>query len=110
MLSVVHQQKEYTKTITADSKPDAEREWKLFSAEVIQGKAVSGDTPKMTLAAFYHYWKHHHAEKNLERTSIAYNNALFTRIEAALGHLKMDKVLPRHILAFLDQLAAVDAS
>ena len=110
LLSVVHQQKEYTKTITAESKPDAEREWKLFSAEVIQNKVVSGDTPKMTLAAFYRYWKHHHAEKNLERTSIAYNNALFARIEAALGHLKMDKVLPRHILAFLDQLAAVDAS
>ena len=110
LLSVVHQQREYTKTIKAESKADAERFWKLFAAEVIQGKAISGDTPKMTLTEFFAYWKHHHAEKNLERTTIAYNNSLFARIGAALGHLKMDKVLPRHVFAFLDQLAAPNAS
>jgi len=68
--------KEHTRTITAETKPDAEREWKLFSAEVIQGKVVSGDTPKMTLAAFYRYGSIITLKK-LERTSIAYNNSTF---------------------------------
>ncbi|MBP2637762.1 MAG: integrase family protein [Firmicutes bacterium] len=109
LLSVKYQQKEYTKTVYTESKNEADRLWKLFASEVIQGNALSGDTQKMTLLQFYDYWKRHYAVKNNELTTIAYDDSLFIRAGATLGHLKIDKILPRHILEFLDQLSAPDA-
>lgn len=110
LISVKHQQKEYTKTVHAESKSEAERLWKLFAAEVIQGKAISGDTQKMTLLQFYDYFKKHHMEKNNSPATIQYNQNLFQRIGSSLGHLKIDKIAPRHVLEFIDQISAPDVS
>lgn len=35
---------------------------------------------------------------------------MFERIEAALGHLRIDKITPKQILQFFEQLRAPDAS
>jgi integrase len=110
LLSVKHEQKEYTKTVNAATLPEVEKLWKLFSAEVLKGHALVSGKKKMTLDEFYIYWKQYYAESNLEQTTIVYNDNLFTRIRESLGHLKIDKVLPRHILEFVDQLGAPDAA
>jgi len=84
LLSVVHQQKEYTKTIKAYSRLEAEQHWKLFAADVLQGHALAAGTERMTVTEFYCYWNYHHADKNLQKKTIAYKNALFARIDASL--------------------------
>lgn len=110
LLTVVHEQKEYTKTIKADSKPEAEQEWTLFAADVLKGKALSGDAKKMTLKQFYDYWKEKHANNNYAKTTLAtYENA-FVRIEASMGHLYLHKIKPSHIVDFLAQLNSPTAS
>jgi integrase len=88
---------------------EVEKQYSLFLAEVTQGKVLTYGKERMTIQEFYAYWKHHYCETNNEVTTVAYNDALFTRIDAALGHLRIDKVQPRHILAFLEQLRAPDA-
>lgn len=96
----------YTKTVICETQEEAENQYILFAADCLKGKVLVAGTQKMTLAEFYQYWKQHHAKKNLEKTTIVYNDALFDRIEEGLGHLKIDKVLPRHILEFIDQISA----
>ena len=109
-LSVVHEQQTYRKTITADSKLEADQEWKLFAADVLKGHALSTDVEKMTLAQFWEYWNIHYANEHLEDTTRAVNEDVYQRIEAALGHQRLDKILPRHILEFYEQLKAPNAS
>jgi len=101
-------QKMARKTVHCTAK-EAEREYAKFLTEVSQGKALISGKERMTLKKFYDYWNHHHSEANSEATTLAYNKALFIRVNAALGHLRMDKIQPRHILALLDQLRAPDA-
>ncbi|MEN6411202.1 MAG: site-specific integrase [Veillonellales bacterium] len=110
LLTVVHEQKEYTKTIQAESKPEAEQQWTLFAAEVLKGKVLSGDSDKMTLAQFYEYWKKHYAEDHLEITTRTLLEGVYDRIGAALGHIRIDKITPKQILNFYEQLRAPDAS
>jgi len=109
LLTVVHEQQEYTTTIKVDTLLEAEQQWKLFAADVLKGKALAASKEKMTLSEFYQYWKHHHAEPNLEKTTLKYNDDLFVRIELGLGHLRIDKITVRQILEFIDQLKAPDA-
>jgi integrase len=110
LLTVVHQQEEYTLTIKADSDLEAEQQWKLFAADVLRGNAISVGTEKMTLTKFYDYWLIHYAKEHLEDTTQVVEEKIFERIDAALGHLRIDKILPKHILEFFEQLKAPDAS
>jgi integrase len=110
LLTVVHEQQEYTNTIKADTKLEAEQAWKLFAADVLKGNALSAGTEKMTLSQFYDYWKMHYADEHLELTTRTTAENVFERIEGALGHLRIDKITPRHILKFFEQLKKSDAS
>lgn len=103
-------QRVYTKTIHAESDEEAEKQYVLFEAACLEGKALLAGDKKMTLTEFYDYWKHHHADKNLEMSTVYYNDNLFTRIKAVLGALRIDKIKPKHILSFIDQISAPDAS
>lgn len=102
-------QQVYTKTIQAANITDVETEYTLFAAACLQGKVIAAGKEKMTLAEFYDYWKHHHAEQNHEATTLEYNENLFTRIKQGLGHLKIDKITVRQVMEFVDQLKAPDA-
>lgn len=110
LLSVVHRQKEYTKTVHASSMEEAKQQYTLFAAEVLKGRALSGDTKKMTLDVFHEYWIKHYSNGRLSPASVALNDFLYQRIGKALGHLRIDKIEARHILNFIDQLRQPDAS
>jgi integrase len=103
-------QRVYTKTIHVESDEEAEKQYVLFEAACLQGKALLAGDKKMTLKEFYAYWKHHHVENNLEASTAYYNENIFTRIEAVLGAMRIDKIKPKHILSFIDQISAPDAS
>lgn len=64
----------------------------------------------MTLNQFHEYWKKHYAEEHLELTTRTLVEGIYDRIDGALGHLRIDKITPKHILDFYEQLKAPDAS
>jgi hypothetical protein len=84
--------------------------YKLFTAECLQGKVLISGTKRMTLTEFYEYWSHHFAKEHLQITTCSINRKIFERIEATLGHLKIDKITPKKILEFIDQLKQPNAS
>ncbi|MBU2703174.1 integrase [Sporomusaceae bacterium BoRhaA] len=99
----------HTKTVhvTSDSpdkqEQEARKQLALFQQDIEKGE--SSNSGKMTLSQFYDYWKENYALKNHEIKTLAYNENLFTRIKQALGKKRIDQIEPRHIQAFLKNMA-----
>lgn len=110
LLTVVYQQKEYTKTVHVDTKAEAEKEWTFFANEVYNERVVAKCDGNMPLDSFYLYWYKNHAEVHLEVNTLAITNSVYQRISAALGHLKLFAIKPRHIMEFQKQLSSPTAS
>lgn len=89
-------------TVEAQEK-EARRQLALFIADIEKGNTANSG--KMTLAQFYDYWKANYARKNHEPTTLAYNDFIFARIKEALGHKRLDKIEPKNLLAFYNNLA-----
>lgn len=93
----------HTTTVKASSDREAAKQYALFLANIQKGQvATSG---KMTLKEFYQYFIEHYAKQNNQPGTIVYNNDLFVRINHALGHLRLDKIEPKHLLSFYNNLA-----
>ena len=73
-----------------------------FEQEVQQG--VLGGA-ELTVDEFMEKWIHEYAERQLKAKTVADYKKLIPRISAALGHIRLDKLRPGHILQFYDQLA-----
>ena len=82
---------------------EAKRELALFLADVEQGKVAQGGN--MLLRNFYCYWKENYALPHLEKTTITAYDYIFPRIDAALGHKKINQIEPKHVLLFLKNLS-----
>ena len=67
-----------------------------------KGSGISGGN--MRLADFAEVWFRDYAEKQLKPQTVADYRYLLPRVNAALGHLAIEKIQPRHILAFYDNL------
>jgi Site-specific recombinase XerD len=98
----------FTKTVKCDTKAEAERQFKLFEAECLQGLVIPSGKAKITLSQLYAYWLTHHGEPNLAKKTLSYYQYLSERTLAALGHLKLENISSRHIHQFLDQLRKPD--
>ncbi|WP_019880179.1 tyrosine-type recombinase/integrase [Succinispira mobilis] len=91
------------KTIEAKSDREAQKKLALFVAEVENGGIAQ--TANMTLAEFADYWLEKHAKMHLaDRTLERQLGILKTRILPTLGHLKIDKIKPSHVLHLKQQL------
>lgn len=79
---------------------EAEKAAAKFEAEVLRGDALGATG--YTLAAFVNeMWLPNYAETNLAaRTLARYKEILSTRILPFLGHIKLEKLRPTHILEF----------
>ena len=92
-----------TKTITATSKLDAQRQYNAFEAEIRKGQMAY--TQKFKLAEFAEVWLKDHCEKNLApKTVQSYRNQLKYRILPALGAIPLTKITPIDIINFLNDL------
>lgn len=99
-----------TKTISLDpglTKKQVEKELQkqaaLFEREVENGTYLDGS--KITFAEFTERWRKDYAEKQLEpKTYHRYKDMLNSRILPALGHIKLQKLQPTHLLQFYDNL------
>ena len=83
-----------------------EKELKLLSAEferqVETGQFLDG---KITLNAFSERWLKDHAIKQLSPKTIhAYRNLLDGRIIPSLGHIRLDRLQPIHLIEFYNNL------
>ncbi|SFM11495.1 site-specific integrase [Pelosinus propionicus] len=95
----------HTKTVTANSPREAEKQYGLFLAEIEKGQiSTSG---KMTLKQFFEYWEDNYAKGQHKEKTLVYNKNLFKRISETMGHMRLDKILPKHLLSFYANLAEV---
>lgn len=82
---------------------EADKALARFVTEVENGTYVDGS--KITFAEFTERWRKDYAEKQLEpKTFHRYEDMLNSRILPALGHIKLGKLQPTHLLQFYDNL------
>lgn len=85
------------------TRPQAEKALAAFVTEVEQGQYI--EPSKMTFEEFSKKWLKEHAEKNLApKTVFGYKNLLESRIYPAIGHLKIEKIKPMHLVEFYNNL------
>lgn len=93
----------YTKTVAAKSDREADKLLAQFVAEVEKGQFL--EPSKFTFEEFTEKWLSDYAEKNLApKTLHRYKKILETRIVPAIGHLKLEKIKPIHLLEFYKNL------
>ena len=99
-----------TKTISLDpnltpkqAEKELQKQASLFEREVENGTYLDGG--KLTFAEFTDRWIKDYAEKQLQpKTFHRYKDMLDSRIIPALGHIKLQKLQPNHLLQFYDNL------
>ena len=99
-----------TKTISIDpgltlkqADKELQKQATLFEQEVENGTYLDGS--KITLAEFTERWLKDYAEKQLApKTLHRYKDMLKSRILPALGHHKLAKLQPTHLLQFYENL------
>lgn len=101
-----------TTTFTPDPNKTAKQNEKAlqkfaldFEEKVKSGKLFAGD--KMTYKEYLDIWKKEYVEKQLEETTIEFQDYLLEDlIIPALGHYKLSELKPLHIQKFYDALLA----
>lgn len=88
-----------TKTVTATSRREAEKELAKLVAEIEKGLFV--EPSRLTFADFVQRWLRDYAETNLApKTLFRYKQLLNSRILPVMGHLKLDQIKPVHLMEF----------
>lgn len=80
---------------------EVERQKVLFEEKCRTGQFLDGSTK---FADFADKWMKEYAEKQLRPKTLAGYQALMKRIIPAIGHIRLDKLQPAHLLAFYDNL------
>lgn len=90
----------HTKTVKAKGVREARKLLAEFETEVEAGEYIAPE--KMTLAAFVDEWREKYARKELRvKTLDIHDRFLKNRILPVLGHMRLDKITPIHIVNFL---------
>lgn len=84
---------------------ELDRQAVLFEEKVRNGQWTDGN---ITLAAFVDKWFSEYAEKNLKPKTLAMYRNMFCRVNPALGHIRMDKLRPAHLVEFYNMLTEQD--
>ena len=92
------------KTFTPkQAEKELNRQIVLFEQEVQNGEFLDGE--KITFEEFTQRWFKDYAELNLTPTTlVAYKQKLNDRILPAIGHIKISKLQPTHLLQFYQNL------
>lgn len=93
-----------TKTIPAEgiSKHDAQKLANKFETEELKNRHVHDQN--MTFSQFIDYWHENYAIKEHSITTQDRNRQLLQRIRKSLGDIRLRKLEPKHILAFIKNL------
>ena len=74
----------------------------MFENEVLNGVYLDGE--KITFAEFTQKWFEDYAEKNLALTTLQSYKIILNRILPAIGHIKLAKIQPHHLIQFYNNL------
>ncbi|MDK2894832.1 MAG: integrase [Moorella sp. (in: firmicutes)] len=94
--------KVYRKTVEAKSKREAEKMLAEFVAEVQKGQYI--EPSKLTFAEFVERWIRDYGESNLAPKTLHRYKEILKRACQAMGHLKIEKIKPLHLLEFYKNL------
>ncbi len=84
---------------------EAEKELARFATKAEEEKEILNDYSKMTICELYDYWKKHYGDMNLSAATICGYDYLLPRISDSIGHIRINKIQPRHIQMFLTNLS-----
>ena len=78
------------------------RQMVMFENEVLNGVYLDGE--KTTFAEFTQRWLEDYAGKNLALTTLQSYKIILNRILPAIGHIKLSKLQPHHLIQFYNNL------
>ncbi len=81
---------------------EAKRQAMLFEEKVMNGTYLDGS---IKFADFAEQWFNDYAKTNLRATTLKRYESMMPRINAAMGHMKLEKIQPQHLLSFYKNLA-----
>ena len=81
---------------------ELDRQAVLFEEKCRNGQVLDGN---IKFAEFAEKWFTEYAEKQLRQTTIAGYRWALKRTLPAIGHIRLDKLRPHHLMAFYDNLA-----
>lgn len=81
---------------------ELERQAVLFEDKCEKGLYLNGN---IKFADFAKKWLTDYAEKQLKSKTVARYKELLKRVNAAIGHIRIDRLQPVHLLSFYDNLA-----
>lgn len=81
---------------------ELQRQAVLFEERVMSGQVLDGS---IRFAEFIDYWMEEYAEKQLRPKTVNGYRILLTRIKASLGNITLDRLQPRHLMEFYNELS-----
>ena len=91
------------KTLTAkQAEKELNRQMVMFENEVLNGVYLDGE--KITFEEFTQRWLEDYAEKHLTLTTLQSYKIMLKRILSAIGHIKLGKLQPHHLIQFYNNL------
>ena len=84
---------------------ELDRQAVLFEERVKTGQYMDGN---VKLDDFVEQWFKDYADKNLKPATLSLYHLLMTRVSPAIGHIRMDKLRPNHLIQFYNQLEEVE--
>lgn len=81
---------------------EVQRQAVLFEEKVMSGQVLDGS---IRFADFAEYWMKEYAEKQLRPSTIHGYQRMIDRILPALGNIRLDRLQPRHLMEFYNELA-----
>ena len=86
---------------------ELDRQAVLFEEKCRTGQVLDGN---IKFADFAEKWFKDYAEKQLRPTTLRSYRQIVTRINAAIGHIRLDKLRPAHIISFYNNLSEIGAA
>lgn len=91
------------KTLTAKQREkELNRLTVMFEQEVLNGRYLDGET--ITFEQFTKQWLEDYAQRNLAPTTLQSYKIILNRILPAIGHIKLSKLQPHHLIQFYNNL------
>lgn len=82
-------------------KKELDRQAVLFEEKCLNGLYMDSN---IKLADFTEKWLSDYAEKQLKKTTVSHYKGLLKRISEAMGHLRLDRIQPHHLMEFYSNL------
>lgn len=93
----------HTKTVTCNTKRQAELELAKFQVEIETGLYIVPH--KLTLFEFIEEWKTKYAKATLEKNTLRrYTRLLELRVIPVIGHLQLQDIKPMHIISLISEI------